>query len=553
MDAVMWKIWWSLACLCVVQGQNTKIVRLRQGLVKGHKDGGVYAFHGIPYATAPTGQYRFQAPFPPPMWIDTLDAVDKEIVCPQSDPYNIIPKTVQMQEDCLIANVFTPDTDEKNLPVLVSVHGGAYIMGYGNFAKNRNLVKSHKIVVITFNYRLGAHGFLCLGTEDVPGNAGMKDQVALLRWVKDNIERFGGNPEDITISGYSAGSSSVDLLMLSKTTDGLFQRVIPESGANTAAFSIQSDPIKNAKEYAKLINFTNVEDFKALEEFFKTVPYDKLSSADVINRFDSTFLMSPCVENGRDEEPFLTESPVDILISGNYKKLPMLYGFANMEGLFRVPVFDQWKDAMNDNFEVFLPPDLQFKDDNERTTVANELKAFYFGKDPVGKENILDYVNFFSDVIFVYPTLRSAKLQVEAGNKNIYLYEYSFVTEDVPFVPHTDVRGANHCAQSNAVMDGNIASDVDETELPKSLQDMKRTIREIWANFIKTGKPVPEGSDLPAWPPVEKDWAPHMVLDQPLVLKGSLHKERAEFWENIYQKYYRNPISPSPPRIHTEL
>lgn len=120
------------------------------------------------------------------------------------------------------------------------------------------------------NYRVGIHGFLCLGTEDAPGNAGMKDQVALLRWVKKNIANFGGNPDDVTIGGHSSGSASVDLLMLSKSAEGLFNKVIPESGVSTSVFTIQSEPLENAKWFAKANNFTDVDDVYALEQFYKT-------------------------------------------------------------------------------------------------------------------------------------------------------------------------------------------------------------------------------------------------------------------------------------------
>lgn len=136
-----------------------------------------------------------------------------------------------MKEDCLIANVYIPDTEDKNLPVYVYVHGGAFQLGWSNMLVPKALVSEHTIIIVTFNYRVGIHGFLCLGTEDAPGNAGMKDQVALLRWVKKNIPNFGGNPDDVTIGGHSSGSASVDLLMLSKSAEGLFNKVIPESGA----------------------------------------------------------------------------------------------------------------------------------------------------------------------------------------------------------------------------------------------------------------------------------------------------------------------------------
>lgn len=393
-----------------------------------------------------------------------------------------------MQEYCLIANILVPDTEEKKLPVLVIVHGGAFQVGWGNMLTAKNLTRAKNTVVVTFNYRLGAHGFLCLGTEDVPGNAGMKDQVALLRWVKQNIAYFGGDPDDVTISGYSAGSSSVDLLLLSKMSRGLFKKVIAESGSHLAAFSVQRDPLENAKKFAKELDSTiNVDDVYALEKFYKSISYEQLTVDSFMDRTDSTFFFSPCVERKTNEEIFLEEDPIKIIKTDNYPKIPLLYGFSNMEGLLRIGFFEFWKTKMNDNFTEFLPADLQFKNNNEKDKVVQAIKEFYFGDKPVTGDNILSYVNYFTDVIFAYPTLRSIKMQVEGGHDKIYLYEYSFVDDSNILVPYTDIRGANHCAQTMAVLDGINLPNAREENASEEFKKMRTVIRELWSNFITIG------------------------------------------------------------------
>ncbi|CAH2099676.1 unnamed protein product [Euphydryas editha] len=336
---------------------------------------------------------------------------------------------------------------------------------------------------------------------------------------------------------------------------GLFKRVISESGANTAAFSVQRDPIENATEFAKMLNFDNIEDFYALENLYKTVPYEKLLAPSLIDRTDSTFLFSPCVERDLGEERFLDDDPINILKSGNYEKLPMLYGFAEMERLFRIPQFDKWKDRMNEKFSDFLPADLQFKDEIEKERVANEIKNFYFGKKSVGNDTVLSYIDYFSDVIFTYPILRSVKLQVESGNNKIFLYEYSFVDNNTPLVPHTNIRGANHCDQTFAVLDGSWIDTADnEDSLSEEFKESRAILRKIWLNFMITGNPNHADSKVPTWPPVDSDWSPHMSINKSLELKGSLLKKRVVFWEGIYNKYYRVPVAPSaPPPRKTEL
>ncbi|XP_041974258.1 juvenile hormone esterase-like [Aricia agestis] len=533
----------------------SRVVVTSQGAVRGYKDKDhdLFAFYNIPYATAPTGTNRFRAPEPAPTWTDTFEAVNQEIVCPQSEFILKHFSTKKMKENCLISSVYVPDTDQTNLPVYVIVHGGGFAFGYGDLNTPKKLVSSKQIIAVTFNYRLGPHGFLCLGTEDVPGNAGMKDQVALLRWVKKNIANFGGNPDDVTIGGGSAGSASVDLLMLSKMAEGLFDKVIPESGASVAPFAIQSDPIECAKVYGKLLGFENVDDIKNLEDQFKSIEYGKLFTDEVVNRTDTSLLMSPCVERDLSQEMFLKEDPVSIIKSGDYRKLPMLYGFANMEGLVRIPNFEDWKLKMENNFSDFLPSDLKFKNDEERERVANEIKTFYFG-DKTVSENVLAYVDYFTDVIIAYPILRAAKLQVEAGNDQIYLYEFTYTDQNTPLVLGTNERGASHCAQTLTVLDPFEAKDLNFIVYSVQYEEICRMYRGVWLNFIKTGKPVAENSGLPQWLPVGSDVSPHMSLNHTMELKGPLLKERMVFWDGIYRNHYRIPMPPNPDTyVHSEL
>ncbi|CAH0600382.1 unnamed protein product [Chrysodeixis includens] len=527
-----------------------------QGPVRGRRDPDadhLYVFYNIPYVTTPTKENRYKPALPPPVWTEPFDAIDKGVICPQPNVMNNLVR----QEDCLIANVFVPDTKRKKLSVLVYVHGGGFMGGYGDMLKAKNLLKTKDIIMVNFNYRVGIHGFLCLGTEDVPGNVGMKDQVALLRWVQKNIASYGGNPDDVTIAGYSAGSAAVDLLMISKSAEGLFHRVIPESGANLAPFSIQRNPLEIAKKYAKdKYNFTGGDDIYALEKFYKTAPIELLSADTFLDRTDATFLFSPCIERETEDEAFLTESPLSILKNGNYKKLPVLYGFAEKEGMWRLIAYDGFMNKMNEKFSDFLPPDLHFKSEEEKEAVADKIKKFYFGDKPVGNDQILKFIDYYSEITFSFSMLWAVKLYVESGHDQVYLYEYSFVDEETPLVPHTNVRGAEHCAQTYAVMDGKNPMEADESLLTPEHKEMKNIMRGIWHNFIKTGKPVPEGSSLPAWPATGANGAPYMSLGQKVELRHEpLLETRYRFWEDIYQKYYLEPIPPPAraPKPRTEL
>ncbi|XP_045761414.1 juvenile hormone esterase-like [Maniola jurtina] len=550
--------WFLLFCLHKIAlcENDSRLVHIAQGPVRGYKDPveGIYSFYSIPYAKVPTGNDRFKPPLPAPTWSETFDAIDEEIICPQSDLMSIFRSSKVIKEECLIANVYVPDTNKTNLPVLIIVHGGAYSIGWGNMFTPKTLVKSKKIIAVTFNYRLGPQGFLCLGTKDVPGNAGMKDQVALVRWVKTNIASFGGNPEDIIISGFSSGASAVDVLILSKMTAGFFKKVIPESAAALGPYGVQLDPIENAKTYAKLLKFDNVDDIEALEQFYKTVPLDILNSVQITHRKDSVTIMAPCIERDIGEERFLHDSPINILKSGNFEKLPLLYGFTDMDGVLKFPQFYDWIDEMNTNFSDFLPADLQFKNQNEKEKIAQQIRRFYFGQKQISKKTAKEFIYYYTDVMFACPMLRSAKHQVEAGHHQIYLYQYSYVEDNAPFIPNTNIRGAIHCAQTFSILDGFWNNTlIDEKDVSDDMIQRKIFMKPIWLNFMIEGQPTPEGSDLPMWPPVGADLSPHMSINRTFELKGSPIKERYLFWEKIYDEYYRYPIPPMLPTKYRNL
>ncbi|XP_030027731.2 esterase FE4 [Manduca sexta] len=527
----------SVLLLAQVQGETeSRVVQLAQGYVRGYKerDFNVFAFYDIPYATV---SKRYQAPTGPPEWRGTFEAVRRRVLCPQLPLYPT--QNTIMMEDCLVTNVIVPNTEKRNLPVLITVHGGAFQQGAGADEMFRTLVQEKNIISVNFNYRIGVLGFLCLGTKDAPGNAGLKDQLALLRWVQQNIASFGGNPDDITINGCSAGSASVDILTLSNTTRGLFKRAISDSGAHLGVFAVQINPIENAKISARMLNFDNVNNLTALEEFYKTASIDLLTSRSFANNKDSGVLFSPCVERDLGEEAIITEAPYNILKRSDYVRYPTIYGFTDMEGTIRLSMFDNWRNAMNEKFSDFLPGDLKFESEEQKDRVAKGIKEFYFGNKPITEDTILEYVDYYTDVVFAYPMLRSVKTHAEAGNFTFYLHEYSFVDRNSWPVPFTNVTGANHCDQAMAVMDE------DESNITDEYRNMKRIMRELWGNFITKGVPVVENTKLPLWPPTNGNRTPHLSLGPTVELKGTLLEARARFWDDIYEKYYHGPIPPT--------
>ena len=232
-------------------GSNSApIVATRTGVVRGLQVSGGYAFRGLPYAAPPTGRLRWRPPQPPADRSGLRDATEFAPSCPQQP--NPFQPPGSMNEDCLYLNVSTPTLNRStDRPVLVWIHGGGLTQDAGRNYDGSKLA-AEGIVVVTINYRLGALGFLAhpaLASRPggPSGNYGLMDQQAALRWVQDNIDRFGGDPYNVTIAGESAGGLSVLSHLVSHGSRGLFQRAIVESGS----FALTQPPLADAEASAR--------------------------------------------------------------------------------------------------------------------------------------------------------------------------------------------------------------------------------------------------------------------------------------------------------------
>src|ERR1700722_15917316 len=204
------------------------------GRVRGRVEHGNAVFRGIPFAQPPVGELRFQAPVPPRSWDGIRDAAEFGPQCPQAS----FPGTPGVPEpvpdttgEWLTVNVWTPDTQARGLPVMVWIHGGAYLFGSGGPGYDGTPFASGGAVFVSCNYRLGMEGFAVI--DGVPANRGLLDAVAALRWVRDNIGSFGGDPGCVTVFGESAGAGGISALLAMGDAEGLFRRAIAQSVPGT--------------------------------------------------------------------------------------------------------------------------------------------------------------------------------------------------------------------------------------------------------------------------------------------------------------------------------
>ncbi|MEX2394890.1 MAG: carboxylesterase family protein, partial [Actinomycetota bacterium] len=208
------------------------------GAVEGIDLGGVERYAGIRYAKAPVGDLRFRPPVPVDASDGTYDATNFGAAAPQPEPIAGglgLFGSRGTNEDCLFLNVFTPRADDAKRPVMVWIHGGAYTIGSGEMYDGSSFARRGDVVVATLNYRLGILGWIPLDHLDPSlegsGNNGVRDQIEALRWVRDNIASFGGDPDNVTIFGESAGGGSVGAIFAAPSADGLYHKAIMQSGA----------------------------------------------------------------------------------------------------------------------------------------------------------------------------------------------------------------------------------------------------------------------------------------------------------------------------------
>ncbi|KAF4526362.1 hypothetical protein B566_EDAN014100, partial [Ephemera danica] len=293
-------------------------VDLEQGSLRGttmwsRKGRVFYAFQGIPYAAPPIGSLRFKPPGEAPKWSGEFDARTEGNSCLQI--HILLTGKFIGDEDCLYLNVYTPKLENEGSPlsVMVYIHGGGFIMhSGGNEFYGPHFLLDRDIVLVTINYRLGALGFLSLGTKETPGNYGLKDQVAALRWVQKNIAKFGGNPNSVTIFGQSAGAASVHYLMLSPLAKGLFHRAILQSGSAYNPWALTRHAPRHANELARALGCSSQDPLKCLQ------------TADAHQLPLGT------------SESFLSEDPRTMLARGNISNVPIIAGLNTHEGVIHL-------------------------------------------------------------------------------------------------------------------------------------------------------------------------------------------------------------------------
>ncbi|MBV8810522.1 MAG: carboxylesterase family protein [Acidobacteriaceae bacterium] len=504
---------------------GAETVRTDKGFVQGTQsdDAKVRIFKGIPFAAPPVGNLRWKAPQPVTTWSGTRQATEFGARCMQGDIFgDMVFRDDGPSENCLYLNVWTPATSaDEHLPVMVWIYGGGFAAGSASEPRQDGTNLARKgVVVVSFNYRLGIFGFFShpdLAKEsghNASGNYGLLDQVAALEWVQKNIGAFGGDPQNVTIFGESAGSFSVSALMASPLSRNLFQRAIGESGAffgKTLSAKSLSDSEDADTKWAK--TSLGTDSLAGL----RGKPADELLQAALKER--NVIRFAPNIDGY-----FLPEDVSSIFASGKQAHVPLLAGWNQDEGSYHT-IF-QKEQPTAQNFAAWAHS--HFGENADAL-----LKVYPASTDEEAKRAAQDLAG---DQFTGYSTWKWIQMQLATGKSKVFVYRF----EDAPpgqtsengAQGENESRGAYHSAEIEFVF-GNLAS----KKLPWRPEDEKLSdqMSTYWTNFAKTGNPNATG--LPDWPAYDKqDGYQVMHLKENPQAASAQHRARYEFLDSMNSK-----------------
>ena len=501
------------------------IVDTKLGKVRGYRTRGVLKFKGIPYAAPPVGELRFSPPAPKEPWNGVLDATEYGPIAPQ--PPSVLlamfgGKRKQSEADCLTLNIWKPVADQDKRPVMVWIHGGAFIIGSGADLDGARLARRGNVIIVSVNYRLGGLGFCYIPGKTA--NVGLLDQIAALKWVNDNIEAFGGDPNNITIFGESAGSVSVCTLMAMPSAKGLFHRVIAQSGACHPMFYHN---LRRKEASEQLMSKLSIKegDIEALRK----VPFEKLIKADPTNEAierGSTFASNEPTLGPVIDGSTLPEHPLNIMRNGYAKGIELLIG-TNEDELKLWSALNPNAPKVDEGKMIRSTTTLMKvlgQDENKGKQMINIYQQAREGKQSTEPRDIIDA--YLTDFAFRIPSIRLAEVQC-AHQPNIFMYLFTWKS---PMLGGK--LGSCHALELPFVF--GLLSKKDIGIVPSKSQEteaISNHMMDSWTSFARTGNPNHNG--IPEWPSYGVGKRSTMIFDKEIkVVNGPLDEERAA-WDGI--------------------
>nr|CAH0100418.1 unnamed protein product [Daphnia galeata] len=479
-----------------------------------------FAFRGVPYAKPPIEELRFKDPQPVDPWFgQILHAGRDESPCIQ---FNGMIQMFMGVEDCLTLNIYTHNFDSDNpRPVMVYIHPGSFFFGNGG-AKTDLAGPAYfldrNVVLVTIQYRLGLFGFLSTEDSQAPGNYGLLDQTMALKWVRDHIDSFGGNPNSVTLFGCSAGGVSVQYHLLSPHSQGLFHRAISQSGTALNHWAMKKNVGSYAKQLAKYLNCPQSNSNELLACLRKK-PADQLvrfqKKIGIMQVFPVGF--GPRVDIER-ESPFLPAEPIKLMESKQIYPVPVIIGTTRNEGGGMIRLLSNngklLKEFVEDPAKYFrymigMEDDVEHGSDN----TLNEILNRYLNIGKLSQPNQFNQLgDIFTDYLFHQEIDRSAQLLSKSSEQPIYFYlfNHSFhfsMNQIMQLSPEIDL-GAVHGAELLMTFSNMFFPPL------RSLKDLKvsNMVLDLWTSFARDG--VPRSDLIPGeWIPTTESQTRYLRIE----------------------------------------
>ena len=502
-------------------GQNNEITSeyntnlsavCNNGIFVGKESNGVVAFKGIPYAEQPIGNLRWKEPVPAEDSEKIYEAYYFGKSPIQSEWVSEVASYYEQGEDCLYLNVWTNgNNSSKDKTVMVFFHGGSY--GWGGTSDpiydGQNLVEKYDdIILVTVGYRTGIMGFIDLSsveggdTYETSGNLGLLDQIEALRWIQKNISAFGGNPDNVTIFGESAGGGSVSLLPLIEDTDGLFNRIIAQSGSIALTYS--TEECQNLTEMLlEETNCSNMQELLSLstEELMKA--NEKLNDYNNFPERDGVVL------------------PKDLYAayaSGVTANVDMLIGTNSDETRYWIREMGYYTDLLDGMTIYSLGLPIMYENDIGEISEADMqyVKSFM---DLQKDKKIWNITEFYNEILFRVPALKQAELHASNGG-NAFVYHWTYPGSD-------ETVGACHAIELSYIF-----NNLHETIYTgnKVNEVLANTAQDMWINFARTGNP---STDEIEWEAYNSDTKITMLLGEKIEAVSNYKGEQAELIEPL--------------------
>lgn len=363
-----------------------------------------------------------------------------------------------------------------------------------------SLLNEHGVVFVRCGFRLGPFGFLSINEFSAPGNCGLKDIVSALKWVQRNIDKFGGDPNNVTIFGSSSGGSAVHLLMLSPMASGLFHKAIAQSSTAFNNWSLDKNPAQHVIELSAKLGIGKLHDIEMIEEL-RCIPAEDIMYAfaelenslillDSREIFNCSF--KPCIEEDLEGLPaFLTKSPMAIVKSGNFNKVPLIIGSNNIEGSVIEHIQkDFYNDfnRYNENVSLLVPRSLSLHDTKVSQNIGHKLLKFYLGDNEKLTENTKSqYLQLISDYYFLYYVNKTVRLHSEfAPECPIYYYIVNCPSDWTMPTNLKFLSGLCHSSELPFIFRINLP----DTQTSKGSHESKITrqrVVKMWTNFARCG------------------------------------------------------------------